>query len=627
MPRTPTVRRRRRTALTGAATVLALAVAAPLTTVTTTAAAEPGDVAYAQDFDAVADGELPEGWNAVAGDWAVQDGRLVAQPASIGRITFGPHLDNYRLEATVRFEAVNNPSRWLAPILDIDPSGGVPWWQAAMRSTTTASNGIEIAERTAGNAWNVPSTAAAPSDAGVGDDVRIAIEVQGAHATWIFDSTEVLEGRIGRSDDGVLGFSYDGARISIDDVVVTEIEPRSPVLDDGELPQVAAHRGYSAVAPENTLAAYAAAMRTGAEWVEIDVHTTADGVPIVLHDQRVDRTTDGTGDVAALASDDFTSLEAGSWFSPAYRWQPAPTFAQMLDLMETGPSGMLLEIKGPETRAEVHRVVDMIVDAGLDDRVVVQSFDANALRYARERAPQIPIGLLGNLSADPVATAAELGLDYYNPPAADALARPSTVADLNAAGVGVFAWTANSAGQWRELTDVGVDGIITDRAGELAGWKTAQGQVVAPEPATPTVRVVAPADGAAVERGDTVVVAATATDADEVSLTLDGDPVDNGTSVAATDLALGEHSVVATVAGEGGEATATSTFAVVVTAAGLRSRIAGLDVSTGQLRQLLSALDAEDWERLTATITKHVPDGAARDTLLAEVGEIAAVGG
>ncbi|GAA1721359.1 hypothetical protein GCM10009809_16280 [Isoptericola hypogeus] len=455
-----------------AATVVAppVAAAAPLT-------AKPGDVAYAEDFDDVADGALPDGWAAAAGDWAVQDGRLVGEPASIGRITFGPHLENYRLEATVRFDAVNNAARWLAPILDIDPSGGVPWWQAAMRSTTTASNGLEIAQRTAANAWSVPYTAAGPSDAGVGTDVPIAIEVQGRDVTWIYDGQEVLEGRIDRSDDGVLGFSADGARVSIDDVVVTELAPKPVVNEPGELPDTAAHRGYSAVNPENTLAAYAAAMKAGAEYVEIDVHTTADGVPVVMHDQTVDRTTDGVGDVALLDGATVAGLDAGSWFSPAFVAEPVPTFAQTLDLMDTGSSDMLLEIKGPETREQVHRVVDMIVEAGLDDRMVIQSFDENVLRYAYERAPQIPLGLLrGTLDADPVAKAEELHLTYYNPSGTALATRPSVVRDLNDAGVGVFVWTIDSAADWATFTDLGVEGMITNRPGAFIGWKSAQDQ-------------------------------------------------------------------------------------------------------------------------------------------------------
>lgn len=480
VPRSP--RPRSRLALPAA--LAAAAVAVPLATSVVPAAAEPGDVVFSEDFDDVANGALPDGWNPVTGSWSVQDGRLVAEPASIGRITFGPHLDNYRFEATVRFEHVNNAGRWLAPILDIDPSGTVPWWQAAMRSGTTAGNGIELAERTAANAWSVPYTAAGPADAGVGNDVRIAIEVQGNRATWIYEGTEVLEGRIGRSDDGVLGFSYDGARISVDDVVVTEIEPASPVNDDGELPVTAAHRGYSSVTPENTLAAYAAGMRTGAEYVEIDVHTTADGVPVVMHDQTVNRTTDGAGDVARLQSSYVTGLDAGSWFNPAFAGQQAPTFAEMLDLVGTGSSDMLLEVKGPETREEVHRIVDMVVEAGLDDRVVLQSFDANVLRYAYERAPQIPLGILrGSLDADPVATARSLHATYYNPSGAALATRPSVVEDLNAAGIGVFVWTINSANDWARFAELGVEGVITDRPGAFIGWKSAQEQVVEPEPA------------------------------------------------------------------------------------------------------------------------------------------------
>ena len=455
-----------------AATLVAppVAAAAPLPSA-------PGDVALAEDFDDVADGALPDGWNAVKGDWAVQDGELVGEPESLGRITFGPHLENYRLEATVRFDAVNNDRRWLAPILDIDPAGGVPWWQAAMRSATTAGNGIEIAQRTAADAWSVPYTAAAPSDAGVGTDVPIAIEVQGRDVTWVYDGQEVLEGRIDRSSGGVLGFAADGARVSIDDVVVTELEPKPVVNEPGELPVTAAHRGYSAVAPENTLAAYASAVKSGAEYVEIDVHTTADGLPVVIHDQTVDRTTDGSGDVATLDGDAVTGFDAGSWFSSAFTGELVPTFAQTLDLVDEGSSDMLLEIKGPESREEVHRVVDMITDAGLTDRVVIQSFDEDALRHAYERAPEIPLGLLrSTLDADPVAKADELNLTYYNPSAAAVRTKPSVVDDLNEAGIGVFVWTVDSAGDWAEITDLGVEGMITNRPGAFIGWKSAQGQ-------------------------------------------------------------------------------------------------------------------------------------------------------
>lgn len=623
-----TTRRRavRGTAAALAGTLLASTLAVAATTTATVpfaapAAAEPGDVLLTESFDG---DTLPEGWTPVLGDWQVRDGRLVGDApdgSSPARIVFGQSAENYRLEATLRFESVDNASRWAGAILDVAPDGAVPWWQAVLRSTTTAHNGVEIAQRTPANAWNVPYTASAPADAATGRDVRLSVEVQGAAVTYALDGRTLLEGRIDRSRDGALGFVTAGATVSVDDVTVTEIEPASYVGDDGELPVTVAHRGYSSVAPENTLAAVAAGMRTGAEYVEIDVHTTADGLPVVLHDQTVDRTTEGSGDVAVLPGAQVAALDAGSWFSPAFAGQHLPTFAQVLDLLETGSSTLLLEIKGPETSAEVERVVDMVVEAGLEDRVVLQSFDVAALRSAREHAPQIPRGLLrGSLDADPVAVAQELGAVMYNPSATALLARPGVVADLNEAGIAVMPYTVNSAADWARLTEIGVDGVITDRAGAFIGWKQAREQE-APAPAAPTIEVVSPAEG--VERGGTLVVAASATDADEVVVSLDDEPVENGAAIVAADLALGEHTVSATARGAGGEATAERTVVVTVTPEGLRARVAVLDLPPGQLVGALSAIEAGRWESVRRTLEKFVDDAATRERLLEELDHLA----
>ncbi|MDF2806148.1 MAG: glycerophosphodiester phosphodiesterase [Cellulosimicrobium sp.] len=613
-------------ALAGALLASTLVVAATTTATVpfaTPAAAEPGDVLLTESFDGDA---LPEGWTPVLGGWQVRDGRLVGDApdgSSPARIVFGESAENYRLEATLRFESVDNASRWAGAILDVAPDGAVPWWQAVLRSATTANNGVEIAQRTPADAWNVPYTASAPTDAATGRDVHLSVEVQGAAVTYALDGKTLLEGRIDRSRDGALGFVTAGATVSIDDVTVTEIEPASYVGDDGELPVTVAHRGYSSVAPENTLAAVAAGMRTGAEYVEIDVHTTADGLPVVLHDQTVDRTTEGSGDVAVLPGAQVTALDAGSWFSPAFAGQHLPTFAQVLDLLETGSSTLLLEIKGPETSAEVERVVDMVVEAGLEDRVVLQSFDVAALRYAREHAPQIPRGLLrGSLDADPVAVAQDLGAVMYNPSATALLARPSVVVDLNEAGIAVMPYTVNSAADWARLTEIGVDGVITDRAGAFIGWKQAREQA-APAPAAPTVEVVSPAEGGEVERGGTLVVAASATDADEVVVSLDGEPVENGAAIAAADLALGEHTVSATARGAGGEATAERTVVVTVTPEGLRARVAVLDLPPGQLVNVLGAVEAGRWESVRRTLEKFVDDEATRERLLEEIDHLA----
>src|SRR5690349_12476749 len=152
-----------------------------------------------------------------------------------------------------------------------------------------------------------------------------------------------------------------------------------------------AHRGYSAVAPENTLPALAAGALAGATLIEFDVRTTADGVPVVIHDRTVDRTTDGTGHVGDLTLDEVRALDAGSWFSPAYAGVRVPLLADVLDLLRE--SQVLLEIKPPATLEQVKVIVEMVADRGLLDRTVVQSFDPAVVRVVREAAPDIRRGL------------------------------------------------------------------------------------------------------------------------------------------------------------------------------------------------------------------------------------------
>ncbi|MEU7293740.1 glycerophosphodiester phosphodiesterase family protein [Streptomyces exfoliatus] len=239
----------------------------------------------------------------------------------------------------------------------------------------------------------------------------------------------------------------------------------------GAPPTVIAHRGASSAAPENTLVSDEVARRGGAVWIENDVQPSKDGVPYILHDTTVDRTTDGTGRVRALTSAQLDALDAGSWFAPAYAGARVPTLAaQLADLRERGGK-LLLEIKGRHTHAEVARIVQDIRDQGMTGRVFVQSFDIPSLRYAHELAPELPIGLLrSTLDADPVALAEELDLDAYNVSDAALSTRPRVVRELHAAGVAVNVWTVDSPARWKALDALGVDGIITNRPTELGGW-------------------------------------------------------------------------------------------------------------------------------------------------------------
>ncbi|KQX50735.1 MULTISPECIES: glycerophosphodiester phosphodiesterase family protein [unclassified Streptomyces] len=250
--------------------------------------------------------------------------------------------------------------------------------------------------------------------------------------------------------------------------------PASPWLRaDGAPLTVIAHRGAPSAAPENTLVSDEVARRGGAVWIENDVQPSKDGVPYILHDTTVDRTTDGTGPVRSLTAAQLDALDAGSWFAPAYAGTRVPTLAaQLADLRERGGK-LLLEIKGRHSHAEVARIVREVRAQDMTGRVFVQSFDIPSLRFVHELAPELPLGLLrGTLDADPVALAGELGLSAYNVADAALATRPGLVGELHAAGVAVNVWTVDTPARWKALDALGVDGIITNRPTELGGWSS-----------------------------------------------------------------------------------------------------------------------------------------------------------
>src|SRR3990167_84585 len=122
-------------------------------------------------------------------------------------------------------------------------------------------------------------------------------------------------------------------------------------MDDLKLPQLIAHRGASLRAPENTLAALYEAKVLGATWVEFDVRLTRDGKAIILHDDTLERTTNGQGVVADLDFSEITDLDAGSWFNSEFRGEPVPTFTQYLQCAIELNLGVNIELKGTAKQA------------------------------------------------------------------------------------------------------------------------------------------------------------------------------------------------------------------------------------------------------------------------------------
>jgi glycerophosphoryl diester phosphodiesterase len=241
-------------------------------------------------------------------------------------------------------------------------------------------------------------------------------------------------------------------------------------------PLVVAHRGNSAVAPQNTLVAFEAAWRAGAGSIELDVQLTADGQVVVIHDDTVDATTDGTGTVTALTLDQVRALDAGSWFSPAYAGQRVPTFAEVVDLLVRRPGiDLLLEIKGSWTVDQVRLVTEPIAAAGLRDRVIAQSFWPETVAATAQADPALRRGLLVfEPREDLLDLCAELGVMTCNPFGMLLVTDPGLVARLHDAGIQVMVWTLDEPEHWAAAVDLGVDGIITDRPDRLVGWLAAR---------------------------------------------------------------------------------------------------------------------------------------------------------
>ncbi|MDX3236234.1 glycerophosphodiester phosphodiesterase family protein [Streptomyces sp. ME03-5709C] len=631
-----------RRAVLGAAAALTLALTgASLALVPpepASAATDEPEVVLDANFD---DGVIPAGWKTTNGNWSVQDGRLVGRETAAGvptsasypRVTFGQALADYRLEADVTILETSGADRWGALGLDMTPGGTSPFQIVMARSWTTGGTGINFLYRTAQKTWDYQEAGAAPTDLDVGNTVHVAVEVHGTSASVRWNGTEVLRStHLVRTADGIQGLLVSGTSTAFDNVRVTKLPalPVTPPPAPGEWPFelrkpgvpafVLSHRGNDSVAPENTMPAIITSTRAGADYLEFDIVMTKDGVPVVMHDDSVDRTTTGTGNVRDMTLAQIKALDAGSKFDPLYAGTRVPTLEEVLAYAERTHSGLLLEYKGNWALPQVQLTVDMLQRYHQLDTLLVQSFSTSTLKAFSQLAPDVPTILdFTTPPADPLGALAAVGAEAINVTNTAAV-NPDFLAKLHGAGKGVLVYTVNSAADWRRLTDLGVDGIITDRPDRLAGWFEREVATGAPQPhPAPTVTVLAPTADAVIEHGGTVTIAAGATDQQAIALTLDGASVANGAVVSAAELAYGTHTVVATATGAGGEASATGTFTVGVTVDGLRSRLAALDVAPGKLQQLLTALAAHDWKDLTATIGRVVTDKALRADLTAQV--------
>lgn len=242
----------------------------------------------------------------------------------------------------------------------------------------------------------------------------------------------------------------------------------------GAAPLVVAHRGASGQAPENTLAAFRLAIGQGAAAVECDVQLSADGVPVVIHDGSVDRTTDGRGAVGGLRLDELRALDAGAWLDARFAGERIPTLAETLAVC-AGRARLFMELKPPAAGSGSERNAPALVQGALAVlaqapplALTVISFDPEIVRLVARTRPDLPLGYL--VSAQRVTRSgqeailketAALGAGFVAPQASAASAR--FVAAAHAAGLPVSVWTVDHPDELRAVAATGVDAITTNR--------------------------------------------------------------------------------------------------------------------------------------------------------------------
>jgi glycerophosphoryl diester phosphodiesterase len=241
------------------------------------------------------------------------------------------------------------------------------------------------------------------------------------------------------------------------------------------------HRGASAYAPENTIAAFNAAAARRADMFEFDVQETRDHQLVLIHDTTLGRTTDAEElfpDRAPWRVGDFTlaeirRLDAGSRFGAQYAGVRVPTLEEALHAMQGSGLGALLEVKAPERYPGIEgRIAGVLcrnpywlISDTWRRRLVVQGFDWGSMHRFHSLLPGVPIGLLGTPAAEQLPELATFA-DEINPPYPEVSA--SYVARVHELGMQVLTWTIDDPAVMRQMIATGVDGIITNKPDMLA---------------------------------------------------------------------------------------------------------------------------------------------------------------
>ena len=227
--------------------------------------------------------------------------------------------------------------------------------------------------------------------------------------------------------------------------------------------QVIAHRGVSSISPENTMIAFERAIEIGADAIETDVQMTKDGQLVLIHDERLNRTTDGKGWVKDYTLAELKKLDAGSWYSSIYSKQTIPTLDELFTLIKPTSLWINLEIKdgfvlypGIE-----EKIVSKVKEYQLEDRVIISSFNHYSIVKIKELASELKTAILYMEGLyQPWNYAKSLGAMALHP--SKELVFPEIIHGAHEAGMKLYPYTVNDKNEMLALLNMGVDGLITN---------------------------------------------------------------------------------------------------------------------------------------------------------------------
>ncbi|WP_226666586.1 glycerophosphodiester phosphodiesterase [Metabacillus litoralis] len=231
---------------------------------------------------------------------------------------------------------------------------------------------------------------------------------------------------------------------------------------------VVAHRGAAGYAPENTMAAFYKAKELKSDYIELDIQLTKDGQIVVIHDEKVDRTTNGIGEVKNFTYSELEKLDAGEWFHQKFKGEKVPTLKQVL-LDFYGKIGILIEIKHPSIypgiEQKLTKLIKEVIGEELEEtQIIVQSFDFELLQRLNKISPSIPLGLLVKYRVHGISKAQLKDwtsvVKYINPN--KSLITKKLVKKVHSYHVKVIPYTVKDKKTIKGLVNAGVDGIVTD---------------------------------------------------------------------------------------------------------------------------------------------------------------------